>query len=164
MVCHGSPARVLLWAKLPGRGYVEPTVARAACVERDAVPCLTLAPPIEILVVDDQRAILAGVSALIESEGPSMRVTGRATTGREALDMARGIQPHVIILDVDLGGEDGLALIPLFRCECDAKVIVFTCLTTPDARALALKLGAHDFVSKAASGAELIAAVRSTAD
>jgi len=128
------------------------------------VPCLTLAPPIEVLLVDDQRAILAGVAALIESEGTSMRVAGRATTGRQALDLARSTRPNVIILDVDLGGENGLALIPPLLCECDAKVIIFTCLASPDARDLALELGAHEFVSKAASGTELIAAIRRAAD
>ena len=128
------------------------------------MPCLTVAPPIEVLLVDDQRAILAGVTALIESEGPSMRVAGQATTGREALDLARSIQPNVIILDVDLGGEDGLALIPLFLHGCDARIVVFTCLSDPSARRNAMHLGASDFVSKAASGNELIAAIIGTTE
>ena len=133
-------------------------------MEHATVPCLTVAPPIEVLLVDDQRAILAGVTALIESEGPSMRVAGCAATGSLALELARSTQPGVIVLDVDLGGEDGLALIPLLLCDCDARIVVFTCLDTPATRRHALNLGAADFVSKTASGDELIAAIRKATD
>ncbi|NMG28600.1 response regulator [Aromatoleum evansii] len=123
------------------------------------MPCLTLAPPIEVLLVDDQRAILAGVTALIESGGPAMRVAARATCARQALDLACSIQPDVIVLDVDLGGEDGLALIPRIHAGCNARIVVFTGLATADIRARALRLGACDVISKAASGSELLAAI-----
>ncbi|WP_407278910.1 response regulator transcription factor [Aromatoleum evansii] len=129
-------------------------------MEHAVVPCLTLAPPIKVLLVDDQRAILAGVTALIESEGPTMRVAGHAPTARHALDLARSIQPDIIVLDVDLGGEDGLDLIQRLLAGCDARIIVFTCHTAPEIRARALRLGACDVISKAASAGELLAAIR----
>lgn len=124
------------------------------------MPCLTLARPIKVLLVDDQRAILAGVAALIESEGPDFHVAGRATTGREALELASSAQPDVIVLDVDLGGTDGLNLIPLFDHCCDAAIVVFTCIAEPAARRRALNLGAAAFVSKTAHGVDLITAIR----
>ncbi|AYH45625.1 response regulator [Azoarcus sp. DN11] len=124
------------------------------------MPCLTLAPPIEVLLVDDQRAILAGVAALIESEEPAMQVAARATCVRQALDLACSIQPDVIVLDVNLGGDDGLALIPPLLSFCTARIIVFTCLTDPEVRTRALSLGACEFVSKAVAGSALIAAIR----
>ncbi|NMG00014.1 response regulator transcription factor [Aromatoleum toluolicum] len=123
------------------------------------MPCLTLARPIEVLLVDDQRAILAGVTALIESEGPHLRVAGQAGSGSEALRLARTTQPHVIVLDIDLGGEDGLDLLPMFRGCCDSAVVVFSCLDDPGVRCRAIGLGAVRFVPKTASGDELIAAI-----
>lgn len=146
--------------QLPDRLYVETVVAIRACVERVAVPSLTLAPPIEVLLVDDQWAILAGVTALIESEVPAMRVAGHATTARDALDLACSIQPDIIVLDVDLGREDGLDLIGRLLDGCDAGIIVFTCHADPHTRARALCLGACDVISKAAPGGELLAAIR----
>ncbi|NMG55938.1 response regulator [Aromatoleum aromaticum] len=125
-----------------------------------AILSSALAPPIEILLVDDQPVILAGVTALIESEAPRMRVTGQARSVRQALDLARTVRPHVIVLDADLSGEDGLVLIPLFRICCNAAVVVFTCLGEPRARLRAQRLGAAGFVSKTAPGDELIAAIR----
>lgn len=124
------------------------------------MPPLALAPPIEVLLVDDQRSILAGVAALIESEIPFMRIVGQAVSGRQALDLACSIQPDVIVLDVDLGGEDGLELIPLFRNCCDASIIVFTSFAVPEVQYCALHLGACAFVSKAASGDALVEAIR----
>ncbi|QTQ32266.1 Response regulator receiver domain-containing protein [Aromatoleum bremense] len=118
------------------------------------------APPIEVLLVDDQRAILSGVTALIESEAPHMRVAGHARCGRQALELARSARPHVIVLDVDLGGEDGLDLIPLLLGCCSAAIVVFTCLAEPCVRLRALRLGAAGFVAKTAPGEELIAAIR----
>ncbi|WP_407278902.1 response regulator transcription factor [Aromatoleum evansii] len=123
------------------------------------MPCLTLAPPIEVLLVDDQRAILAGVTALIESGGPAMRVAGQAMTGRQAIDLANSIHPDVIILDVDLGGEDGLSLIPRLRDCCAAAIVVFTYHDAPHIRLRSGHLGVDGFASKASSGAELIDAV-----
>ncbi|MCC4115631.1 response regulator transcription factor [Aromatoleum toluclasticum] len=128
------------------------------------MPCLTLAPPIEVLLVDDQRAILAGVRALVESEGETMRISGCATTGRQALDLARSLQPDVIVLDVDLDGEDGLALIPHLRSACSATIIVFTCHCDATTFQRSLGLGAARLVSKTDPGAELLAAIVATAD
>lgn len=127
------------------------------------MPCITVAPPIEVLLVDDQRAILAGVTALIESEGPAMRVVGRATTGRQAIELASSIQPDVIVLDIDLGGEDGLSLIPRLRDCCAAAIVVFTCHDAPHIRLRSRYLGVNGFASKASSGAELIGAVLNAA-
>lgn len=128
------------------------------------MPCDTLAPSLEILLVDDQRAILLGVAALIDSEAPSMRVAGQASSGRQALALARGIQPDVIVLDVNLGDhDDGLALLPLLRACCRAAVVVFTCNESDDVRARAFRQGADGFVPKSAPGEDLIAAIRRVA-
>ena len=115
--------------------------------------------PIEVIVVDDQRAILAGVSALIASEAPRLYVAGQARCGREALALARRVRPGVVVLDVELGGEDGLALIPALRACCDAAVVVFTSCAEASMRERALRLGAAAFVAKSAVGEELLAAI-----
>lgn len=133
--------------------------APTAFLERDAVVNPPPAPAIGVLLVDDQRAILSGVGALIDSEAPRMRVVGRARDARSALELALGTRPDVIVLDVDLGGEDGLALIPKLRSCCGAAIVVFTGSNTPDVRRRARRLGATGFVSKTAPAAELIAAI-----
>jgi DNA-binding NarL/FixJ family response regulator len=115
---------------------------------------------ISVLVVDDHRAILAGVSALVDSDAPRMRVTGQARNSREALDIAKRICPHVIVLDIDLDGEDGLELIPLLRACCDAAIVVFSGLSDLNMRRRAASLGACNFIDKSAPGIELLDALR----
>jgi len=123
------------------------------------VPHFTLAPPIEVLLVDDQCSILAGVSALLESDPVHIKVTGQARSGGEALRLAHESRPHVIVLDADLGGEDGIALIPTLWAVCGAAVVLFSGLVAPAERLRALNLGATAFVPKTGSGGDLVAAI-----
>jgi CheY-like chemotaxis protein len=60
------------------------------------------------LIVDDNEAFLASASRLLSAQG--LEVVGRAFSGAEALRMAEQLRPDVALVDVQLGGEDGLAL------------------------------------------------------
>jgi CheY-like chemotaxis protein len=57
------------------------------------------------LVVDDNPCFLRSARNLLEGEG--VAVVGVATTGAEALDQTRELKPDVLLLDVDLGEENG---------------------------------------------------------
>jgi len=119
--------------------------------------------PIEVLLVDDQPAILAGVGALIGSEAPFLHLAGSAGCGRDALELARRLQPDIIVLDVELGGEDGLALIPRLRSCCHAVIVLFSTLAGTEGRLRVLQPDAAAFVSKGGEGRELIDAIRRAA-
>lgn len=119
--------------------------------------------PIEVLLVDDQPAILAGVGALIGSEAPFLHLAGSAGCGRDALELARHLQPDIIVLDVELGGEDGLALIPRLRSCCHAVIVLFSALAGTEGRLRVLQPDADAFVSKGVEGRELIDAIRCAA-
>lgn len=120
--------------------------------------------PIEVLLVDDQPAILAGVGALIGSEAPFLHLAGSAGCGRDALELALHLQPDIIVLDVELGGEDGLALIPRLRSCCHAVIVLFSTLAGAEGRLRALPPDvAAFFVSKGGEGRELIDAIRCAA-
>jgi two-component system, NarL family, nitrate/nitrite response regulator NarL len=57
------------------------------------------------LLVDDNERFLASATRLLESQG--LDVVGRASSGREALRLAREFAPDVALVDVQLGQEDG---------------------------------------------------------
>jgi two-component system, NarL family, nitrate/nitrite response regulator NarL len=114
---------------------------------------------ISVLVVDDHAATRAGVASLIETEQPRMQCIGSVGTPDEALVCTRTLQPDVIVLDVNLAGEDGLALIPALHMAARCAVVVLTSLADPSVAAHALRLGAHACLHKTAPGAELIAAI-----
>ncbi|HXD07585.1 MAG TPA: response regulator transcription factor [Burkholderiaceae bacterium] len=116
---------------------------------------------LKVLVVDDHASIRAGIAGLIDLESPCMHCVGSAATAREALLRTQELLPDVIVLDVDLAGEDGLALIPALRRSAHCEVVVFTCLTDPQINVRARRLGAHACISKTSPTALLMTALRS---
>ena len=114
---------------------------------------------IRVLVVDDHAATCAGVASLIESEQPRMHCVGTVGTADGALAYTKALQPDVIVLDVNLAGEDGLALIPALHQAARCAVVVLTSLADPNVAAQALRLGAHACLHKTAPAAELMAAI-----
>lgn len=116
-------------------------------------PC-TAVPrrPAVVLVVDDQRAVREGLSRLLSV--PGRRTVVVAATPDEALDAARMHMPDVVVLDVDLDGDDGLALLPELRIR--ASVVILTSHGDPVTRARALALGARAFVEKDSPAATLL--------
>lgn len=119
--------------------------------------------PIRVLLVDDQRAILAGVSELIQSESPRMTVVGQARSASQALALADATTPDVVVLDADLAGENGLDLIPHLRAARHAAVVLFTCLTDPELPGLAFRQGATAVIAKTAPSQELLDAISAAA-
>ena len=102
--------------------------------------------PIGVLVIDDQWAIREGLARLIACAPLTLRYVRTAATSAEALKALHQLQPDVVVLDVDLAGEDGLALIPQFALT--SGVLVLTSHGDPTTRARAAQLGAHAFLEK----------------
>jgi two-component system nitrate/nitrite response regulator NarL len=123
---------------------------------------LTLcATPVDVLVVDDQLAIREGLAQLIASAPHGLRIVGSAATSAEALLSAARLRPKVVVLDVDLAGEDGLALIP--QLAANASVLVLSSHGDPATRARAARLGARAFIEKHQPAAELLHSIASLA-
>lgn len=116
-----------------------------------------------VLVVDDEPGIRSGLRLLIDSEAPRLSTAGTAAHAAAALEMARRLQPALVVLDVNLGGEDGLALIAPMRRLAPCRVIVFTTAATPAVVQRALQLGAWACVSKTAPVDELLEALHAAA-
>ena len=119
---------------------------------------------LKILVVDDHVGIRIGIASLIDAERPRMACAGTAATVREALARTCELQPDVVVLDVNLGGEDGLALIAQLRRDAPCEVVVLTSLLDPRVAQMARRWGAHGCVHKTAPAAELLACIAAAGD
>lgn len=117
--------------------------------------------PARVVVVDDHLGIRAGISSLIDGERPRMCSVGHAGTPEEALLQVKLLQPDVVVLDVNLAGEDGLVLIPIMRSAAPCEIVVLTSLLDPRVASHARRLGAHSCVHKTAPAADLLACVLS---
>jgi len=115
-------------------------------IATDAVGAAT-ADTIDVFLVDDHKCIVWGLERLIAGEQPRMRVAGKAHNRRDAVAGARAARPDVILLDLDLGGDSGLDILPELA-DGDAAVIVLTGSRDGDALARAVSLGARGIVGK----------------
>lgn len=102
--------------------------------------------PIRVLLVDDHRTVLWALEKLIESEKPRMEVVGSATNCTEALNLADKVSPDVIVLDIELGEENGLDAIPGLIAKSKAKVLVLTGLRDQSIHDKAVLAGARGIV------------------
>ncbi|HZX96355.1 MAG TPA: sigma-54 dependent transcriptional regulator [Myxococcales bacterium] len=110
-----------------------------------------------ILLVDDDPAVLRGVSGLLRDEGYS---TETATTAAEAHESISRDPPAAVILDVQLPGESGLSLLARLPRPLPAPVVVLSGGATPGEAAQALKLGATDFVEKPPTAERVLTALQ----
>lgn len=113
-----------------------------------------------VLLVDSNVSVLNGLACLIAGEAPRLGLAGMARNAAQALEVAARVRPDVVVLDVDLGRDDGLEL--LSRLVHRAGVVVLTCRDTPGVRERALALGASAFIHKADPAELLLAAIRRT--
>ena len=111
---------------------------------------------LRVMVVDDHAVLRLGLERLIESEAPRLACVGGAASADEALLRVHEWRPDVVVLDVDLGGDDGLMLIPLLRRAVCCEIVVLTSLLDRRIAELAQRCGAWACVRKTAPAAELL--------
>ncbi len=117
---------------------------------------------IRVLVADDQAAVRSGFASLIASE-EEMQVVGEAGNGREAVDLARRVFPHVIVMDVRMPVLDGIEATRLICADATllaTRVLMLTTFNLDEYVYAALRAGASGFLLKDAGPDELLQAVR----
>jgi len=115
---------------------------------------------ISILIVDDHSIVREGQRALIDTE-PGMTLVGEATNGAEAIELARSLNPDVILMDLFMPGIGGIEAIEAIRAENpEARILVLTSFAEDEKVFTAVKAGALGYLLKDATPDELITAVR----
>ncbi len=116
---------------------------------------------IHILLIDDHAIVRQGLQMFIDGE-PGLTVIGMAGDRVTALETAAREQPDVIVLDLDLGRESGLDLLPdLLAAAPQARVILLTGTRDPEQHFQAVQRGAMGVVLKDQATESLTAAIRS---
>jgi len=112
----------------------------------------------KVLLVDDNRLMLEGLQNLLEAH--DIEVAGLASDGRQAIDLARKLEPDVILMDIRMPGCDGLKVTRLIKAEMpEAKIIILTTSTEDDDLFEAIKSGASGYLIKSMDTEELIEAL-----
>ena len=111
-----------------------------------------------ILVVDDDRDIVATLKIQLEKEGFAVVC---AFDGQEALDILSREEVHLILLDVMMPRLDGFSAIMKIREKRNIPILVMSAKSEESDKILGLSIGADDYITKPFNYREVIARVRS---
>ncbi|MEW2609326.1 response regulator transcription factor [Streptomyces sp. NPDC047880] len=120
---------------------------------------------VRVLLADDQTLVREAFAMLVES-APDMEVVGQAATGRQALELARGARPDLVVMDIRMPDLDGIEATRLIAADEDlagVRVLVLTTYDTDENIVEALRAGASGFLVKDTRPAELLDAIRTVA-
>jgi DNA-binding NarL/FixJ family response regulator len=84
------------------------------------------ASTINVVLIDDHRSVIWGLEKLIDSQKPKMQVVGKFTSFAEASIHLEKLRIDIILLDLDLGNEQGIEIIPKLVNLPNSKIIVLT--------------------------------------
>ena len=112
----------------------------------------------KILICDDEKDIVSALTIYLQAEGYE---TVAAYNGREALQILRGQEVQLVLLDVMMPELDGISALSKIRQESNVPVILLTAKSEDTDKVLGLNVGADDYVTKPFNPVELIARVRS---
>ena len=116
--------------------------------------------PIRVLLVDDHKSMLWGLERLIEGEAPRMQVIGKATNKIEVFAILKLAKPDVVLLDLDLNGENSLDFLEELLQESQARVLVLTASQDPVMHQRAIINGASGIVLKSESADVILRAIQ----
>ena len=125
-------------------------------IESDATAS-SPAERMKILVADDEANIRRVLETRLALQGHDVKV---AENGNEALELFRGFEPDVVVLDVMMPELDGFAVVERIRAQSEVPIIMLTALGDVADRITGLQLGADDYMVKPFSPKELEARIR----
>jgi pilus assembly protein CpaE len=117
-------------------------------------------PRIRVLIVDDVPEARDNVQKLLQFAG-DMQVIGQAGTGREAVDLARKLQPDIILMDVSMPEMDGITATQLITTQFPSVAVIMSSVQS-DTETLrrSLQAGARDYLFKPYGLDELTGSIR----
>jgi DNA-binding NarL/FixJ family response regulator len=119
---------------------------------------------IRVLLADDQALVRAGFRMILRAE-PGVDVVGEAGDGLEAVELARALEPHVVLMDLRMPELDGIEATRRILDGAEGpRVLVLTTFDLDEYVYEALRAGASGFLLKDAPEEQLVAGIKVVAD
>lgn len=113
----------------------------------DPPPRRSGGPKLRVLVVDDSLMNRFSIESVLRAD-PGIEVIGHAKNGEQALQLALGLRPDVITLDIEMPKMDGFTFLRILMSRMPIPVIVVSSYGNKETVFRALELGAVDFVAR----------------
>lgn len=115
---------------------------------------------IQVMLVDDHAMVRAGIRVLLE-QIPDLHVIGEAANGFQAIELAKQVQPDVILMDLSMPGMDGIEAIQrILAIRPGQHILVLTGFLDEERLIQAIRAGAQGCVDKTIPPEELVQAIR----
>ncbi|HUF38383.1 MAG TPA: response regulator [Anaerolineales bacterium] len=115
---------------------------------------------IKVLIVDDIAETRENIRKLLQFESDVV-VVGTARTGQEAIDLSTDLEPHVVLMDINMPDMDGILATELIRQKAPSvQIVILSVQGDPNYMRRAMLAGARDFLTKPPTIDELISAIR----
>jgi DNA-binding NarL/FixJ family response regulator len=119
--------------------------------------------PIRVVLVDDHEVFVDALAVCL-ADYPDVKVEGVATSVSQALRILEEVRCDVIVLDLVLGGDDGLIVAhEALQADPEVGIVVATGVDTGDQIVEAVQLGVRGWVPKTATADDLVDAIRGVA-
>jgi len=113
-----------------------------------------------IMIADDHAIVRSGLKAIIKAD-PSLKLSGEATGGYEAIEMVNKTVPDILLLDISMPDLDGISVTKKLTAQYpDLKILILTIHEDNALLREAIKSGAAGYILKKAAEADLIAAIQ----
>lgn len=117
-------------------------------------------PPVRILLIDDHPVFNDGLKSLLD-EQPDLVVCGQVFQASQALSVIQRTNPHLILLDINLHGVNGIDLGKAILTNYPAmRILIITMYDQPKLVEEARQSGLHGYLLKNASTPDLLQAIR----
>ena len=124
---------------------------------------MTQAETIRVLIADDHAVVREGLAAILALQS-DMQLVGEATDGVQVVVLAQALQPDVILTDLVMPRQDGLAAIREIKAaNPDARILVLTSFADDERVFPAIKAGALGYLLKDIPREQLLQAIRDVA-
>ncbi len=119
--------------------------------------------PSTILLIDDHPMLRNGVKQLIALD-TTLLVVGEASNGEQGVELAKELDPDLILLDLNMPGMNGLDTLDKMRqTSLSGRIVVFSVSNHEDDVVTALKRGADGYLLKDMEPEDLLAALHNAA-
>lgn len=116
--------------------------------------------PYKIVIVDDHQMFIDGITSLLSDE-PEFNVLSNASGAEELMDILRKSECDILLLDLNLGSENGMDIIPVIKkYYSSVKILIITMYNEPGLIQNAFDHGADGYLLKSAGKDEVLNAMR----